>query len=63
MLKRQWLAAAIIFTAFYWMAKSSRGVWENANPQLAIAWNTIAFLFLAFMIVCIVLMILEKEGW
>ena len=36
MLKRQWLAASIIFTAFYWMAKSSRGVWENVMVEFDI---------------------------
>ena len=63
MLKRQWLAAFLIFMGFSWMARFSRDLWGNINPQLAIAWNTTASLFLAFTIVCFVLMILEKEGW
>ena len=63
MLKKQWFAASLIFMAFSWFAKSSRDVWVNINPQLAIAWNALSFLFLAFVAVCLVLMMLEKEGW
>ena len=63
MLKRQWLAAFIIFTAFYFMSKYARDMWENINPQVAIAWHTVSILFLAFMGVCFMLLILEKEKW
>ena len=63
MLKKQWLAAFIIFIVSSWFARSSRDLWENMNPQLAIAWNALSFLFLTFGAVCFFLMLLEKEGW
>jgi hypothetical protein len=63
MLKRQWLAAFIIFTAFYITSKYFRGVWEYIDPQVAIAWNSVAVLFFAFMIVCFILLTLEEEKW
>ena len=63
MLKRQWLAASVVFAAFSQLSRYARDIFEIINPQVAIAWHTVSIISIVFMCVCMVLLIMEKEGW
>jgi len=63
MLKRQWLAASVVFAAFSQLSRHVRDMFEIINPQVAIAWYTVSIISIVFMCVCMVLLIMEKEGW
>lgn len=63
MLKRQWLAAGVVFAAFSQLSRYARDMLEIINPQVAIAWHTVSIISIVFMCVCMVLLTMEKEGW